>query len=97
MSTAAAKPWRGERGELHGQALAGLVGGLLAVMVRVVVVGEVAHGVGCQAEAHRAAHEAALAGAPVMHGDPCRRPIKGPGRRLSHSARRSLGTTARER
>jgi hypothetical protein len=54
------------RGEA-GQVLVALVGGLVAVLVGVFVLGAVAHGVGRHGEAQRAADLAALAGARAMH------------------------------
>jgi hypothetical protein len=62
MSTAV-DGWRGD----GGQVLVGLVGGLVAVLVGVFVLGAVAHGVGRQDHAQRAADLAALAGARAMH------------------------------
>jgi hypothetical protein len=56
----------GGRGEA-GQVAVGLVGGLAAVLVGVVVLGLVARGAGAQDAAQRAADLAALAGARAMH------------------------------
>jgi hypothetical protein len=54
------------RGE-GGQVLVGLVGGLVAVVVGVFVLGAVARGVGRESAAQRAADLGALAGARAMH------------------------------
>jgi len=56
----------GRRGEA-GQVLIGLVGGLLAVVLGVFVLGAVAQGVGRQGAAQRASDLGALAGARAMH------------------------------
>ena len=50
-----------------GQVLIGLVGGLVALVVGVFVLGAVANGVGAQGSAQRAADLGALAGARAMH------------------------------
>src|SRR4051812_8178035 len=50
-----------------GQVLVLLVGALVAVLAGVFVLGAVAHGVGRQGEAQRAADLGALAGARAMH------------------------------